>query len=46
VHVISYSTHKRFNAGSVSGTGIVIGDRPAVTDAVPVQAPPSAHLVG
>jgi len=46
VHVISYSTQKRFNAGSVSGAGIVIGDRPAVTDAVPVQAPPSAHLAG
>lgn len=46
VHVISYSTQKRFNAGSVSSTGIVIGDRPAATDAVPVQAPPSAHLVG
>jgi len=46
MRVITYSTHKKFNVGSVSGTGIVIGDRPAVTDAGHVQEPPSAQRAG
>lgn len=46
VQVITYSTHNKFNAGNVSGTGIVIGDRLAVTDAGQVQAPPNVQLAG
>ncbi len=41
VQVITYSTQKNFNVGNVSGTGIVIGDKSAVTNTGNRQAPPS-----
>ena len=42
VQVITYSTQKSFNVGNVSGTGIVIGDKSAVTNVGDVQAPPNS----
>ena len=41
VQVITYSTQKNINTGNISGTGIVIGDKSAVTNAGNVQAPPN-----
>jgi hypothetical protein len=43
--VVMYSTQKRYNVGSFSGTGIIIGDRSSISGAGD-QKPPPASVSG